>query len=106
MEDNKCCSCKKLSICNLGLGIGLTQGLAYIAFALIIMYFIPEGKQLLEMMAIIYTGYDSTFAGAAYGFVWGFVTGYIYGAFIAIFYNLGARLCPCKYCKGNKCCCK
>jgi hypothetical protein len=105
MNNNKgCCCTAKLSVCNLGVSIGLVNGLAYAVLAFILMYYEDVGRPVMHMMSSLYNGYEATAAGAFAGFIWGFVTGYVYGALIALFYNFCYCRCPCKYCKTNRSC--
>lgn len=104
MDDKKSC-CLKISVCNLGMAIGLTWGLMMFVVSFLTMLF-GIGSPFVDIFASIYWGFDSTIIGSLLGFIWGFIGGFITGALIAFFYNVCACKCPCSYCKTNRKCCK
>ena len=101
MEEHKSCYAK-LSICNLGVAIGLVWGLGIFVLGLLSMAQI--GNPIIHVFGSLYIGYKATFLGCVLGFVWGFLHGFVNGALIAFFYNWCRCCCPCKYCKEGRCC--
>lgn len=97
--------CSRLSVCNLGMSLGIVWGLTIFVNALLTMFF-GIGSPFIDIFSTIYWGLDSTLVGAFFGLVWGFVGGFIGGALIAFFYNYCSANCPCSYCKHNRKCCK
>lgn len=102
MEDKKCC-CSRLSVCNLAFSLGIVIGLGAFLATLFAMM-LNTGGLLIQTMQSVFVNYEPTFIGAVWGLVYGFVWGFVHGGFIAFFYNLCGRCCPCKNCKADKCC--
>jgi hypothetical protein len=105
MEHGKksgCCS--KLSICNLGMAIGIIWGLSVFVLAILSMLF-GMGTPIVDILSSLYWGLDSSVIGALVGLFWGFVDGFIMGALVAFVYNFCHCKCPCSYCSKNRKCC-
>lgn len=100
--DSGACYTAKLSVCNLGMALGLVWGLYILILALLSMT-MGMGTPFVEIFSYVYFGFAATFIGSLIGFAWGFVHGFIFGALIACFYNFCHRRCPCKTCKTNRC---
>lgn len=98
-NDNTCCT--KLSVCNLGLAVGLVWGLAMFVTVYLSIWF-GLGIPFVEIFSTIYIGYDFTPVGSLLGLFWGFLDGFIGGALIAFFYNLFSCCCPYKSCKTKR----
>ena len=98
-------SCLRISVCNLGMAMGLTWGLMMFVVSFLTMLF-GIGSPFVDIFSSVYWGFDSTVIGAVLGFIWGFIYGYITGVLIASFYNYFACKCPCKYCKTSRKHCK
>jgi hypothetical protein len=101
MENGKKSCCSKLSVCNLGMSIGIVWGLMTFILVLLCMN-TGFGLTLLEVLSSIYMGVVPSFSGAILGLFWGFIDGFIFGALIALVYNYCACKCPCGYCKKNR----
>lgn len=103
MENGKNSCCSKLSVCNLGMAVGITWALTMFLCALLTMFF-GIASPFVDIFSSIYWGFDATIIGAILGLFWGFIDGFIGGALVAFFYNLCACKCPCAYCKANRKC--
>lgn len=105
MRDNgngKCCNCTtRLSICNLGMSLGIVWALAVFGTALLNI-FMGIGMPFMHLFGSIYVGFESTILGAIFGLIWGFIHGFVGGALIAWLYNWCSCKCPCAYCKKNR----
>lgn len=99
------CYANKLSICNLGMALGIVWGLIMF-LAAILSFFFGIGMPIVEIFGTIYWGFDASLIGAVLGLLWGFIAGFIIGALVAFFYNYCATKCPCTTCKTNRNCCK
>lgn len=91
-KDNSSC-CTKISVCNLGLAVGLVWGLSMFATVYFSIFF-GMGIPFVEIFSTIYLGYDFTFVGSLLGLFWGFIDGFIGGALVAFFYNVFSCCCP------------
>lgn len=100
-----CAGSSKLSVCNLGLALGIVWGLNMFICSFLTMLF-GIGSPFIDIFSSIYWGFDSTVMGSLLGFFWGFAGGFITGALIAFFYNWCACKCPCSSCKTDRKNCK
>lgn len=98
-DEGSCCS--KLSVCNLGMAVGIVWGLT-LFFCAMLTLFSGMGAPVVEIFSTIYWGLDATIIGAVLGLFWGLIWGYVMGALVAYFYNVCAAKCPCNYCKINR----
>lgn len=101
--DCKTCGSLRLSICNLGMAVGIVWGVSAFLLAILSMHF-NYGTPVVRLLSSVYIGYVSTFGGAFIGLLWGFVDGFVGGALIAWIYNLCRCCCPCKSCKKDRSC--
>ncbi len=101
MDKGKKCV-TKLNSCGLGVGCGITWGLATFLLGLVNIY-VDWGRELLDVLSSLYIGFDYTLIGAFIGLFWGLVEGFIFGSLTACFYNLCVKHCPCKSCKSSSC---
>ena len=76
----------KLSICGLGLGLGIMWGISMIVAGWTSMF--GWGNLFVNTMQSIYIGYEASFIGGIIGGLWGFVDGFIGGVLISFFYNV------------------
>ncbi len=97
-----CCS-NKLSVCNLGMSLGIVWGLYMFIVAMLSMT-IGMGTPFVEIFSYVYYGFAATLIGSVIGLAWGFVHGFIFGALLAFFYNFCHCKCPCKTCKETRKC--
>jgi hypothetical protein len=100
----KCCSggkCGKLSVCNLGMSLGLVFGLTMMVLAYLAMVF-GVGAPMVKMYSSVYAGYHASALGGIVGLLWGFLQGFVFGGLIAMFYNFCRCCCPCKTCKMDR----
>lgn len=102
-KSNGAC-CSKLSVCNLGMAIGVVTGLGAFVCGLLSMFF-GFGVAVVDVSSTLYYGYEATLLGSLFGLFWGFVHGFIVGALIAFIYNFCHCKCPCSSCKENRSCC-
>lgn len=105
MDNRKKCYCGSLSICNLGMAIGVVWGLSMFLVTILTMAY-GIGSPFVDIFSSIYWGLDASLLGSVFGLFWGFVDGFIGGALIAIVYNFCAARCPCSSCKTNRECCR
>lgn len=96
-------SCSKLSVCNLGMSLGIIWGLHMLLWSVVSTMW-GFGTPFIDIFSTIYIGFTSTVVGTIIGVVWGFVHGFIYGALIAFLYNYCKCKCPCAMCKKNRKC--
>ena len=75
----------KLSVKGLALSFGIVEGLGFLIMGLIAMG--GYGAGLVELVATVAKGYDTSVGGAIIGAIWGFVDGLIGGAIVAWLYN-------------------
>lgn len=87
----------KLSVCSLGVAMGVTYGLSLLIMGLLAT-FCQWGNAVVELLSTMYIGYGATVVGSVIGALWGLVDGFIFGAVIAWIYNC------CNKCCGTKCC--
>lgn len=104
MKNGEGSCCSKLSVCNLGMALGIVWGLS-LFFCAILTMLSGMGAPFVDIFSTLYWGLDATIIGAVFGLFWGFIWGFIMGALIAFFYNLCAAKCPCGYCSNNRKCC-
>jgi hypothetical protein len=93
--------CANLSMCHLGLALGVTYGMCFLALAYVSMFsdmFMPATKLLASMLP----GYRTTLVGGLVGFGWGFAKGLVTGWMIAVSYNFFNKVC-CKPCDTKNC---
>lgn len=88
-------SCTKLSICGMGLALGITKGLAFMLFAWV-GYFFGYGVDMIHQVAVLYHGYGASVMGGVYGGLWGLLCGFIFGVIFAFIYNMCLCGCCCK----------
>ena len=98
-DDNGCCG--KVSMCNLGVALGLVWGLTVLVLAYLGMWF-DLALPIVDSFATLYKGLDTTYFGGIIGLLWGFFQGYVSGALIAKVYNYCSCKCPCKACKMDR----
>lgn len=90
------CGGYTLSVCGVGLGLGVT--FAVPMFALGVLAYFGIGQNLVSALGSIYYGYAPTVTGVLFGVLWGFLDGFISGVILAVVYNFSIRHCPCKAC--------
>ena len=88
----KGCKCARLGPVSLGLGVGVTSGLAVFIWSIWIMY-----HGMSPMMAQLHVPVP-TWGSAVIHALWTLLKGFIFGFFIAVFYDLFAWLMA-KCCK-------
>lgn len=102
-KSSSCNCCSRLSVCNLGMSLGIVWGLSMLLCGLLSMMW-GVATPFVDLFSSIYIGFDSTVVGSIMGLVWGFVDGFIFGILIACIYNYCSCKCPCAYCKKNRSC--
>ena len=104
MTDKQCNNnkCSNLSMCHLGLSLGIVHGLVLLALAYVSM-FNSSFMHFVKSLELVLSGFGPHFVGGLMGFIWGFVSGYVVGTLIAFFYNLCNKYCCCTKgaCKTN-----
>jgi len=99
-DGSKCCS-KRLCVCSLGLGLGVSWAVGVFILGLLAWKFHPYGGAFVHALSSVYVGYAPTFKGALIGALWALVDGFIGGVILAWIYNKCSKACCCA-----KCCCK
>lgn len=94
-------NCCRTKLCpfSLGLGIGLTCGLAIFLWSLWLLYAGPT-----PMMAEYHISVSSVWEGVVLA-LWGLLKGFIFGFFVALFYDLISCCCKSKWCCKSECAC-
>ena len=101
MQDDKTCVQSRLSLCALGMALGITWGCAMLLVGLLSTY-LGWATPWVELFGSVYVGFASTLIGSFIGGLWGFIDGFIGGVIVAFIYNLCSKCCGCKCCKCNK----
>lgn len=97
--DEKCT--QKLSICALGVGLGVSWGFGIFVLG-VLAWLCGYGVGMVDAFAHIYLGYAANPLGIIIGTIWGLVDGFIGGVIIAWIYNLAIKCHHCKWCCGKK----
>lgn len=91
----------KLSVCALGLALGVVKGIWLMLLAWAAWKF-SYGMPMVEHVAHIYHWYGASFVGGLYGAIYGFVSGFVFGVVFGFIYNFFLCRCCKKSCSIDK----
>jgi len=92
MNTSSTCTFAKLSVCGLGIALGLTWGLAVLILGVLALYW-KIGIAWVNVLSSIYVGFDVTLKGIIAGTLWATIDAFILGVVIALIYNLCVKRC-------------
>lgn len=90
-------SCSRLSVCGLGVGLGVSWAFGVLVLGILSAAF-GYGTEVVHLLSSVYKGYVATPLGIVIGTLWAFFDGFIAGVVMAWIYNLVVKSHHCKMC--------